>query len=419
MIKSQYTLPNGLKILLLDTQAFPSVATLLLVGAGSRYENCHNNGIAHFFEHMAFKGSRKFPTALSISTLLDSLGSQQNAFTSKDHTGYWIKAPLKHFNTVAEVLSEMILNPLLKSEEIQREKGVIIEEINMYEDLPQYKVWDLFENLIFPKNALGYATIGTKENVSAFTRQTFVEYMNSLYRPNNSVLVVAGGLNGQEAKIKKQITTSFAKWPAQPTKKFTRFNKGQSKAQFSLLAKPTEQAHFILGYPALSRHDNQRYVLNVLAAILGGGMSSRLFYELRERRGLCYYIQSGLDLYEETGYFYTRAGVSTNVAKIQEAVSLIIKQQEKIAGGQIKETELQKAKEMVKGRTILALEDSFDLAQFFGKRALFGQNEPALESVIKKIDKVTLPAVIKLVGEVFAPAKLNLALVSPHKKIKF
>jgi len=412
-----FFLPNGLKVLLLDTQAFPSVATLLLVGAGSRYENKKNNGIAHFFEHMAFKGSRKYPTALSLSTLLDSLGSQQNAFTGKDHTGYWIKAPVKHFATVIEVLADMLLNSLLKPEEIERERGVIIQEINMYEDLPQYKVWDLFEDIIFPNNALGYTTIGSKQTVSGFSRQTFVKYIDSLYRPENSVLVVAGGLNNQQEKIKQAVEDFFGGWQNKSVLGFERFDAKQTQAQTNLLAKPTEQAHFILGYPAFSRHNEQRYALNVLAGILGGGMSSRLFYELRERRGLCYYIQSGIETYDETGYFYTRAGVDTKQEKIKQAVSLILKEQQKIMQAKLNEQELQKAKEMIKGRTILALEDSFDLASFFGKRVLFDQNETDLGTVLSKIDRVSLEQVVELSKQIFASSRLNLALISPHKSI--
>ncbi|OGK64682.1 hypothetical protein A2209_01310 [Candidatus Roizmanbacteria bacterium RIFOXYA1_FULL_41_12] len=418
MIKTEYKLKNGLRVLLLDTQAFPSVATLLLVSAGSRYENKKNNGIAHFFEHMAFKGSQKYPSALSISTLLDGIGSQQNAFTSKDHTGYWIKAPLKHFATVIDVLSEMLLHSLLKSEEVEREKGVIIEEINMYEDLPQYKVWDVFEDIIFPHSPLGYPTTGTKEIVSSFNRQTFTNYMDCLYRPNNAVLVVAGGLNGQESTIKEQIEAKFGSWQPKPTQEFVPINQQQARPQTNLISKATEQAHFVIGYPAFSRSSRHKYGLNVLTAILGGGMSSRLFYELRERRGLCYYIQSGMELYEETGYMYTRAGVNVSQVKIEQAISLIIKEQQKIIQAKLKKDELNKAKEMIKGRTILALEDSFDLASFFGKRELFDQSEKDLETVLNKIDQVSLEEVIELAKQILKPDKLNLALISPHKKIK-
>jgi len=418
MIKTQVKLHNGLRVLFLDTQAFPSVATLLLVGAGSRYENQKNNGIAHFFEHMAFKGSQKYPSSLEIATLLDSLGSQQNAFTSKDYTGYWIKAPLKHFATVIDVLSDMVLHSLLKKEEVEREKGVIIEEINMYEDLPQYKVWDLFEDIIFPKNALGYPTTGTKETVSSFSRGTFTEYMSSLYQPQNAVLIVAGGLQGKEKQLQQEIERKFQDWQNTELASFQPIKSVQTQARTNFFNKATQQAHFVLGYPALSRHHGQKYVLNVLATILGGGMSSRLFYELRERRGLCYYIQSGIELYEEVGYVFTRAGVSVHKDKIEQALSLIVKEQEKIRQGKIASKELLKAKEMLKGRTILALEDSFDLANFFGKKLLFSQKETDLKTVLAKIDSVTLEQVVELAKKVYQPEKANLAVISPHSKIK-
>jgi len=366
---------------------------------------------------MAFKGSAKYPTALSLSTLLDSLGSQQNAFTSKDHTGYWIKAPAKHLETVLDVLAEMVLAPLLKTEEIEREKGVIIEEINMYEDLPQYKVWDLFENLLFANNPLGYLTTGTKETVSRFNRRTFTTYMSSLYRPNNAVLVLAGGIKGKEKEIAAVIEAKFAHWEQQTLPACLPVTSKQSKAQTLFTAKKTEQAHFVLGYPALSRGSSERYVLSLLAAIMGGGMSSRLFYELRERRGLCYYIQSGTELYEETGYLYTRAGVNVSRAKIEEALSLIIKEQNKLLKGEVKAEELSRAKEMLKGRTVLSLEDSQHLANFFGNKLLFNQKENSLEKIIAQIDKVSLSEVVELAIRIIKPERLNLSVISPHEAL--
>lgn len=412
-----YTLANGLRVLLIDTKAFPSVTTLLLVGAGSRYENKINNGIAHFFEHMAFKGSRKYPSAMAISTLLDSLGAVQNAFTSKDYTGYWIKTPRKYLETVLDVLAEMVLVPLLKTEEIEREKGVIVEEINMYEDQPQTKVWDLFETIIFPKNPLGYLTTGTKDTVSKFSRSTFLNYINSLYKPNNAVLIVAGGL-GELGEIKSIVESKFGGWQKKTTVTFPKLAATQSKPNLLFHHKTTEQAHFVLGYRGLSRHDERKYVLNVLAVILGGGMSSRLFYELRERRGLCYYIHSGIELYEEAGYLYTRAGVNVSQAKIEQAISLILKEHAKIGKAEVKTAELAKAKEMIKGRTILALEDSFNLANFFGQKTLFNQKEHGLAEILKKIDSVSLDQIIEVARELITESNLNLALISPHKHVE-
>ncbi|KKP32772.1 MAG: Peptidase, M16 family, partial [Candidatus Roizmanbacteria bacterium GW2011_GWA2_32_13] len=197
-----YTLKNGLQVIFIDTKTFPTLTTLLLIGAGSRYENEINNGVAHFFEHMAFKGSKKYSNSFVISSTVEGFGGVFNAFTSKDHTGYWIKATAKHFETMIDVISDMIQTPKLLTEEIEREKGVIKEEINMYEDMPQRKVGEIFETLLYKGSPLGFDIAGTKETVKKFTRQTFIDYINSLYHPNNAVLVVAGGLSNSSGKAR-------------------------------------------------------------------------------------------------------------------------------------------------------------------------------------------------------------------------
>ncbi len=197
------TLSNGLRILFIDTKTFESVTTILLVGAGSRYENEKNNGIAHFFEHMAFKGSEKYPDSYTISSTIESMGGVFNAFTGKDRTGYWIKSTREQFNIVIDVLSDMLLKAKLLPDEIEREKGVICEEINMYEDMPQRKVGDIFENVLYKGSPLGFDIAGKKETVMSFTDKTFKDYIKELYHPTNAVLVVAGGLGGKEIEMQK------------------------------------------------------------------------------------------------------------------------------------------------------------------------------------------------------------------------
>jgi len=316
-----FTLKNRLSVVLVDTKTFPTFTAMLLVGAGSRYENKENNGVAHFFEHMAFKGSKKYPNALLLSSMIEGLGGIFNAFTTKDHTGYWIKAPLSHFETVVDVLADMIQNPLLFPEEIEREKGVIIEEINMYEDEPQYKVWELFEGLLFKNHPLGYPTTGYKETVGKFTRQTFLEYMENLYKPSNVILVIAGGMsvgNRHAYSLQKYvdiIEKKFSSWKDGQKASFLNFSDNQNSPQILIKTKKTEQAHLVLGYRGLSYTDKKRYVQSVLMTILGGGMSSRLFYQLRERRGFCYYIHSGSEPFSDTGYVYTRAGLTVDAKK--------------------------------------------------------------------------------------------------------
>jgi len=420
------TLKNGLRVVLVDTQTFPSLTMLLLVGAGSRFENQKNNGIAHFFEHMAFKGSQKYPTALQIATLLDSIGSEHNAFTSKDHTGYWIKAPTKYFETSLDILSQMILQPLLKEEEIQREKGVIIEEINMYEDQPQYKVLDLFENLLYPNHPLGYDIVGKKQTVSRFTRQTFLEYMKNLYQPSNVVLVVAGGLSQARHLTQNQMSSlnyylqtiekKFSSWSDGQKALFLEFKDKQNLAQSLIKTKKTEQAHLVLGFRGLDNRHPERYVQAVLMTILGGGMSSRLFYEVRERRGLCYYIQSSAETFADTGYVFTRAGLTTNIEKIKEAVKVILAEHEKIAAGQLEEKELEKAKEMLKGRLLLSFEDSNNLASFVGRKLMFEEKLVTPDEVIAQINQVDKEAIIRLAKKIFQPKKLNLAVIGPVSK---
>jgi predicted Zn-dependent peptidase len=417
-----FTLKNGLSVVLVDTKTFPTFTAMLLVGAGSRYENKKNNGVAHFFEHMAFKGSKKYPNALLLSSMIEGLGGIFNAFTTKDHTGYWIKAPLSHFETVVDVLADMIQNPLLLEEEIEREKGVIIEEINMYEDEPQYKVWQLFEELLFKNHPLGYPTTGYKETVGKFTRQTFLDYMENLYKPSNTILVIAGGVsvgNRHACSLQKYvdiIQEKFSSWKDGQKASFLNFSDTQNSPQILIKTKETEQAHLVLGYRGLNYTHKKRYVQSVLMTILGGGMSSRLFYQVRERRGLCYYIHSGSEPFSETGYVYTRAGLTVDAKKINEAIKVIIDEHQKIAEGELKDEEVKKAKEMVKGRLILSLEDTHDLASFVGRKLIFEGKIVEPQEVIKKIDVITKEEIIDLAKKLFVKEKFNLALLSPLKE---
>jgi Predicted Zn-dependent peptidases len=397
---------------------------MLLVGAGSRYENKENNGVAHFFEHMAFKGSKKYPNSLYLSSVVEGLGGIFNAFTTKDHTGYWIKAPISHFETVVDVLADMIQNPLLLEEEIEREKGVIIEEINMYEDQPQYKVWELFEEMIYENNPLGYPTTGYKETVGKFTRETFLEYMENLYKPSNVILAIAGGLSiNQNSKLKNFLNIvekKFSLWEDGQKASFLKFSDTQNSPQILIKTKKTEQAHLVLGYRGLNYTDKKRYVQSVLMTILGGGMSSRLFYQVRERRGLCYYIHSGSEPFSETGYVYTRAGLTVDTQKINEAIKVIIDEHQKVAGGDLKDEEIKKAKEMIKGQLILSMEDSHNLASFVGRKLIFEGKIVKPEEIIKKIDTITKEEIIDLAKKLFVKKKFNLVLLSPitEDKIK-
>jgi predicted Zn-dependent peptidase len=454
MTPSTLTLKNGLTVVFVPT-AQPSMTVLLLVGAGSRYENKNNNGIAHFFEHMAFKGSKKYPNTKIISETIERTGGIFNAFTSKDHTGYWIKATPAHFETIIDVLSDMIINPLLDEEEIEREKGVIIEEINMYEDSPQQKVSDFFEKTLYGNHPLGMEIAGEKETVAFFNRQTFVDYIKTLYHPQNAVLVVAGGIGDKINQSNYRVSYSsgfppasrgvpsrskqvvldlkqaefdsylqlieekFSSWKNGEKQEFERIDFKQNKPKIFVHHKKTEQAHFCLGYPTFGFFDKRKYALLVLTTILGGGMSSRLFLEVRERRGLCYYVFTTHQFYHEIGNVVTQAGIVNNLDKIKEAMTVIIEEQEKIKKGEIGKDELEKAKEMVKGRLLLSLEDSFRVANFFGSKKLLEDKIETADQVIKKIDAVAVDEVATLAKQLFLPEKINFALIGPYNKENF
>lgn len=435
----EHTSTNGLQVILIDTKAFPTLTVLLLVGAGSRYENEKNNGVAHFFEHMAFKGSKKYPDTYIISSTIEGIGGVFNAFTAKDHTGYWIKGTAEHFPLMVDVLADMIQNPLLKEEEIEREKGVITEEINLYEDTPYRKVSEYFEQLLYSDNPLGFEIAGKKETIQSFTRKTFLDYIKSLYHPENAVLVIAGGLN-QKSKFKNQkdnekfkmylkiIEEKFGGWTRlrqdyggqenEDRAYFIPVKENQREPKIFVKTKKTEQTHFCLGYRAFSFYDRRKYALSLLSTILGGGMSSRLFIEVRERRGLCYYISTSRELYHDCGYLVTQAGVANDLDKIKKAVEVIIKEQENIKKFQIPNFKFQikKAKEMLKGRLLLSMEDSYNVASFFGTKKLLQNQIESPEEVIKRIEKVKDEEIAQVAEEIFTPKNLNFALVGPFEE---
>jgi len=413
----EHTLSNGLRILFIDTDAFPTLTTLLLVGAGSRYENEKNNGIAHFFEHMAFKGSKKYPNSFVIASTIEGLGGIFNAFTSKDHTGYWIKSTNEHFETVTDVLSDMVLHSALAEEEIEREKGVITEEINLYEDTPYRRVNELFEGLLYKGNPLGFEIAGTKDTVRTFDRATFTNYMDALYKPENAVLVVAGGLNkikSLELRIKNYIDIieeKFSKWKKGEKGSFNRVVENQKEPQILIKNKKTEQVHFCLGFRAFSFRDKRKYALNLLSLLLGGGMSSRLFIEVRERRGLCYYISTGRELYHDVGNIVTQAGVTSNPEKVKEAIRTILQEHKKIIQGDVKIEELNRVKELLKGRLLLSMEDSSNIASFFGTKLILEDKIQTPQDMIREIESIKVADVTQLAGQIFRPENLNLALI--------
>ena len=413
---TKFELPNGLKVITVPMAGVSSATVLVLVGAGSRYEQKNKAGLSHFLEHMIFKGTKKRPTAFGISSLIDSVGAENNAFTGKDHTGFYIKVSSEHLELAFDILSDTLSNSLYQKEEIERERGTIIEEINMYEDTPLYKIDDVFYELIFSGNPLGWLTTGSRQSVSAIKREDFLDYTKRFYQGSDMVLAVAGKVD--QKQVEELASKYFSCFSKGKKEKFIEFKNGQNKPKVKIDFKKTDQAHLYFGYPAFSFLDKDKTVLEVLSAILGGGMSSRLFIQVRERRGLAYYVSSVTDLFHETGLIAARAGL--NLGKIEEAILVIKEEFEKLKSGDVKEEELKKAKDFIKGRVALHLENSRSVANRYAEKELLEGKIETPEEFFAKIEKVSLEDIQKVAKRLFIDQKSNLAIIGPFEdKEKF
>lgn len=408
------TLKNNLTLITIPIDSFESVTTLFAVGAGSRYETRKINGISHFLEHMFFKGSKKYPSAEIISTMVDSIGAINNAATSKEWTYYWIKSSAKHLELATDVISSMLKESLLQSEEVEREKGVIIEELRMYRDNPTRYIWDLYENLQFGDQPLGWDIGGDEDTINSLKRADFVKYVDSLYSPSNSVLVYAGKLpkNIEEIALKY-----FDDLPKRAEQKATEYKKAtQTEPRANVFYKKTDQANLILGVEGFDRYDKRRYAAKVLSAILGEGMSSRLFMQVRERRGLAYHVSSDSDSYLDTGMFINYAGLK--LEKVYEGLKVIIDELNKISSKKVDSVEMNKAKEMIRGRVALRSESTNFLAEHFGTQFILDKKLETFEDYLKEIDKVSEQDVLDLAKYLFDKNRFNLQVIAPIKDSK-
>lgn len=404
-------LTNNLSILSINLPAFSSATVLILVGTGSRYETKETNGVAHFAEHMFFKGTKKRPSAAHISSTIDGIGGEFNAFTSKEYTGYYVKAASKHLNLVMDVVSDMLLNSKFDQEEINRERLVVTEELKMYLDQPMRYVAEIYEELLYGDQPLGWDTVGTLESLPKINHPEFGSYIEDYYKPSNMLMVVSGDISSREAQ--EFAGKYFGSLKDAPTKPYLPVKFSQTKAAVKLFKKETEQAHFCLGVRSPRLGNPDRYKIAVLNTILGGGMSSRLFIEVRERRGLAYYVRSGSEEYLDAGSLTVQAGVEPK--NIEEAIKVVLSELEKITQKRVASEELNKAKEYLKGKLILELEDSREVASMFGLQQLLEKKIRTPEKIILEIDKITSADVAQVAKGLFVNEKLNLGLIGPFK----
>jgi len=405
-------LKNGLRILALPQKTTEAVTGLILVGTGSKYETKETNGLSHFLEHLFFKGTCQRPSPLLLAETLDEIGGVYNAFTAEEYTGYFAKAAANHLETILDWLADIFFNSLLPPAEIEKERKVIIEEINLYLDTPTIYISELWKELLYGDQPAGWPVAGTKETVSQLTRQQILNYLKSQYTANNTLICLAGNfsLNAGLKKVQKY----FAKINPQKSKTKPIVIEEQNKPQVLLFTKQTDQTHLALGVRTFNLFHPQRFTLEILSILLGGMMSSRLFFEIREKLGLAYYVKTENESNTDTGYLMTRVGVDNQ--RVDQAIGAILKEYRKIREKRVSAAELKKAKENFKGHLALSLESSDAQASFYGLQELLEKRILTPEQMFKEVDKITPNDMLKLAQAIFQPNRLNLALIGPFKK---
>ena len=404
------TLENGLRVLRADMPQVQSVTCMIMLAAGSRYETPDTNGVAHFAEHMFFKGTERRPTAREIGMEVDSLGGEFNAFTSKEYTGYYIRCAADYLDRALDVLVDMLRHSRFDPEEIEREKGVIVEEMNMYFDTPRDFIGGVYDHLLYDDQPLGWDVIGRKETIRAATRDTFLDYIGHWYKPERMVVGLGGRLPGNELELIQGLLGDLEPEPTGAPDPTTVTGNG---SRVAIHHKDSDQAHLILGVPSYPLVHPDRWALQMLSTVLGTGMSSRLFTEVRERRGLAYYVYAHNQSYTDAGSLFSQAGVDIN--RSQEAVETIVREFRRIADEPVPEEELEKARALAKGRFVLRLENPQGMIVFgLGREVL---NDPVLEpdEVIAGVDAVTADDIQRVAQDVIASNGLNLALIGPFE----
>ncbi len=411
---TQKKLKNGSNLILVPNKESLAVTLLVLVSTGSKYETRDKNGISHFLEHMCFKGTLKRPRAIDISKELDSIGSQYNAFTSQEFTGYYAKSHPDHLNTLIDVISDIYLNSVFDQKEIEKEKGVIVEEINMYEDMPHRQVQDIFTSVLYGDTPAGWTILGPKENILKMKDEDIISYRKKHYIPSKTKIILAGNFDVKKAD--KNISQIFEKVKKQKIENKEKVVERQTEPNILIKPKKTDQTHIVLGFRTFKANDKRSPVLKVLDVILGGGMSSRLFQKLREEMGVGYYVRTSVDEFTDHGNFSVSIGCDNK--RVKEVISVILEEFKKLKTELVSEEELSKAKEYFVGNTFLSLESSDSVAEYVGIQAVLNNKIETPNEMIKKIKRVKAKDILKLAKEIFVNKGLNVAMVGDLYKEK-
>ncbi len=402
-------LDNGLRIVTSEMPHTRSVCISIFIGAGSRYELSEQAGLSHFVEHLCFKGTEKRPTSKEISETIDGVGGVLNGGTDKELTVYWVKVARPHYSVALDLLVDMLRRSKFDPVEIENERKVIIEELNMSIDSPQSRVDTLIDEVVWPDQALGRDVAGTKDTVNAVNRQMILDHMSRLYLPGNSVISVAGDISHDE--VVDSIGKAFGDWPMGVVGHWFPAEDSQDAPRLTVESRKTEQVNLCLAVRGLSSQHPDRFILDLLNVVLGEGMSSRLFLELRERKGLAYDIHSHVSYFRDAGSLGVYAGVDSKKSEL--AVEGILQELIRLRDGPIPEVEIIKAKEMGKGRLMLRMEDTRSVSGWMGGQELLTDRILTVDEVVSIVDAITASDIQRVARELFLTSKLNLALVGP------
>ena len=389
-----------------------SVAIVFGIGTGSRYETQKYQGISHLIEHMLFKGTNKRKSTLEISQVIEGIGGEINASTSKETTHIYAKVPQKQFKTAFDVLADIILNSVMREDDLRKEKNVIIEEIKKYEDIPEELVEILLDRIMWKNHPLGRSVLGDEKSVSNIQREDLLSYENRFYRPNNLVISVAGNI--KIAEVILQIEKYFKRTEKGEIKKYLPVKDNQKTTQIGIKFKKSNQTHLSFGFSGISRLDPDKYSLDLLDIILGSGLSSRLFQKIRVEKSLAYDIHSFVQYFNDTGSFNIYAGIGSN--KTKETIQTILEELNKTKEDVLKEDELRKAKEMYKGVLSLSLESTLNNAFWLGSRMLLYGRPSTFDEIKGKIEEVKVKDIQRMAQNIFTKDKINLSIVGPFKE---
>jgi predicted Zn-dependent peptidase len=404
-------LNNGLRIVTKRSSNVQSVSLGIWINIGSRYEVVAQKGISHFLEHLLFKGSKKY-SCRAIKELIEGVGGALNGFTSEEHTCYLVKIPHRYTASALDILSDMVINPSLKPVDIEKEKTVVLEELKMYRDLPQSYVYELLDELLWPAQALGSPVIGTVETVNNITRNVLRSFQSSHYTPANIVISAAGLLDND--LLVKKVSAIFSPLESAKLNTFLKAQQRQDKPQLRIFHKDTEQTHMALGFHALKRDHPLRHAQAILHIILGANMSSRLFNEVREKRGLAYEIGTGVKRYHDTGVFLVHAGIDN--LKVPDCLGLIFQELARTKKSLVTKDEFKRAKEFYLGQLSLALEDTMEYMLWMGESVACLDKVYSLEQIIKEVNMVCPEDVRVVAKQIFENGIINLALIGPLEK---